>query len=164
MGRYQPDLAKVQIGYLQLVKDDVEFAVGDVKGFSRKSKRKIDGVEQEIDVYGITYTLTLVKAEAAENTPNIGRTLQHSLYFHTAETESINFSFAMSCLGFGVNEVDAFKEKYGDADFTFDSDNPSEIGQFWRDLVGTRVAATSDLKPRKDDATKMNQQFSWRPV
>lgn len=165
MPKYTPDLAKVQVGFLQLPKGDYEFSVNEVKDFARKRKEKdkATGQEIEVDIYGITYTLGIVSAEAEEGKPFVGRTLPLSLYMHTDKTEGVNFSFAMAALGFPINEVEAFKEKYSDADFSLDTDN-HEIGDFWKGIVGTRVAATADLKPQKDDTSKMNQQFSWRPV
>lgn len=160
MPTYKPDLSKVQLGFVQLPKDDYEFAVGEPKTFSRDRTEKDQSITK---VFGIQYPIVVKEAASDENKQFIGRTLMQSLYFHTEKTESVNFAFAMACYGFGANEVDAFREKFADADFSVDTDT-GDVGSFWKGIAGTRVSATADLKPRADDPSKNNQQFAWRPI
>jgi hypothetical protein len=164
MSRYAPDLSKASAGIPQLT-GDFEFAIKDAKQFYRKGEDRVTKEEKEI--YGVQYALQITKAE--ENEKLLGKTIPLQLYFHTEGTEGINKRFVMAALGYALNDEDNFNEKYENANWSFiTGDAPEANGKLpedsvWQQVVGGRVRATCGMKADKNDPSRQNQQFDWKP-
>ena len=156
---YSPDLTKVSAGIIQLPKGDYEFAVSDGKPFKRERKEKDNSTTE---LFGVQYNLVVTRSDEPEY---MGKTIPFQVYLHSDKAFGIVKRFVMACLGFPVNEENEFNEKYKDADWSANPDEP--LGGIWKDVVGTKVAATADLVPQKGERARegqLNQQFNWRPI
>lgn len=166
ISRYAPDLTKAQAGIPQLI-GDFEFKITDAKTFNRTTKDQ--KTQEDKDVYGVQYTLIIDKIEDAENEKLRGKTIPLQLYMHVEATEGLNKRFVMAALGFPANEEDDFNAKYADAKWNYDTDGeviqggPIPKDSIWAQIVGGRVSATCTVKPDRNDPTRKNQQFDWRP-
>lgn len=158
---YAPDLTKVQAGVPKLPKGDYEFSVSDVKLFSRDRTEDDQSVTK---LFGVQYNLVVQRADGNEE--YMGKTIPFQVYLHSDKAFGIVKRFVMAAYGFALNDENAFNDKFKKADWKADPET-QHLGDIWKGIQGTRIAATADVVPQKGPKAKegeTNQQFNWRPI
>lgn len=150
--RFSFDPSAVQSGMLVLPKDDYEFIIGEPKVF--------DGVNPEgKENYGIRVQL-MVASEGEFK----GKRVLQNFYMHSEEALPMLKAFQLAAFGFDVKGEKEFNELYkaenGEWDIDFET---KALGDYWRKLTGSRIAATADVKLNTKSGNEQNQ-FRWRPV
>jgi hypothetical protein len=156
MPRINASLANTTIGFVILPKEDYEFSLSGPKLINRENDRG--------PVYGVMYMAKVTKGPQ----DYLGKQVPISLFLHSPEAAGMVKRFCMAALGFQLTEAgeQEYNAQYGSTDDSIDTDEgvDSPIGELWHKIGGSTVAASVDVKQQKNDATRTQNQFNWRPI